>query len=484
MPIFRRNKTQPVDKQSRKDIEATIRRASGVQSINSWQMLLSNYDKEKIGIKTLQYAVDRNGILWKGYNKKARDIIYDWFIIDTPLDGRDVPEDIEETARQFMQEHEVQKTMMRSIYDSLWSGNGYIEYVTDTDKEGESVKIDDQDAIVFDEIKGNLTNIAYIDPLTIKNCKLDEYGEVEYWVQRVNNENRYIHRSRIYQFAFYKKGTNAFGFSPTQIAADIVRYDINSSKSLSELIHFFSHPYAAINTGTTSDKDLADAYSYLEKVAKGKNRIGLAYKKDGDFKLHNPNTFDPSPILNHFYIELSATLEMPMMLLIGEQKGKLTGSEVEMNDYYKHIQALQNIHISPAIFRMFKLLFDERWNYPIQWNPLFTDELHEAEIKKLQSEAVWNLYEKGLIELHEGRQLLREYDIGIPEGGDMDNPDYDEEMDAEFEQPGIPVVEIPDPDSKPSGKSINVRKPTDAELKLIKQERELGKKLIKEGAAK
>lgn len=462
-----------------------LTRASGVRTMMDWDGWMQS--SKKLSNEQLWQAASKNPFLSKGYNKKARDIIYDWFIIDCPLDQKDVPETMEQTANDFIQEQKVQYTFNRMAYDGYWQGNGYFEYVTDMYKEPDSID-KETNAEIYGQLTGKLNNIAYIDPTTIINVSYDEYDEVEYYIQYVKGSKKMLHKSRIGHFAPYKKGNYPFGFSPSEIAYNLVTYDANNTQALAELVHIFSHPWMHLNTGNRSDKDLESGFDVLKKVAAGKNKVGMVTKEGQSFELQNPGTFDPSPILNDFYVRFSAILEMPQMLLIGEQKGKLTGSEVEMNDYYKSIQAIQTLHITPLVSRMFKLLFGDSWSYPINWNDLFTDEKHEAEIKSIQSKYTQELYEKGLIELHESRQLLREYDIAIPEGGDMDNPDYDneedEDMDAVDQLEGIiaaPVKEI----DEPTGKNISIRKPTRKELDLFaRRQRELGEEILKEQGGK
>jgi len=469
MDLFnRKTKKQPTTQALNQydTVTSALKRVSSINTMNSWDTMMNTY--RKLNNSELRFAYDKCPFIYKGYNKKVRDLIYDWFMIDSPLDNTDVPETMETKGQEFIQTQEVQKTLQRALGDMFWQGNGYLEFVTAGNKDPEQ------------PASGELRDIVYIDPTSICNFKLDEYGSVEYWMQKTKQGKIPIHKSRIQHFAFYTKGHNPFGYSPSEVAYELVGYEHNSTKSLSELVHLFSHPFPYFNTGDKSDKSVSDAFKILEQVAKGKSRVGFVGKKDMEFTLNNPSTFDPSPILNHFYVNFSAILEMPMMLLIGEQKGKLTGSEVEMNDYYKSIQALQNIHLTPFITRMFKLLFGDSWNYPIHWNPLFTDEKHDAEIKKLHAEYIWNLYEKGLVELHEARQLLREEDIDVPEGGDMDNPDFDEEQDAEYEQPGIPVFEVPDGEQA-GAKSVAIRDPTTKELNLLaRKRRKLGEDILKE----
>jgi len=159
------------------------------------------------------------------------------------------------------------------------------------------------------------------------------------------------------------------------------------------------------------------------------------------------------------------------MFLIGEQKGKLTGSKVELADYYKSILSNQQIYLSPIYHKMFQLLLGDSWKYEIYWNPLYVDDETEIKNKTLLMEKIGELYSKhSLIDIIEARQLLRENDINIPENGELDEPEEDEDAGDE--------------DDGETGEEWEIRKPTALELEIARKQRILGKKLIDEGAAK
>jgi hypothetical protein len=71
------------------------------------------------------------------------------------------------------------------------------------------------------------------------------------------------------------------------------------------------------------------------------------------------------------------------------------------------------------------------------------------------------LYTYGIVNVDEARQLLREYDVNIPENELLDQPESDENNIEE-----TPIVE---------GKN-HVRKPTDEEIQIAQRLRELGEK--------
>ena len=449
--IMRRQTTK---QQPTIDINKTLARVTGVKTGWQWGLTrfnqdLTNADKKK--------AYFNNPIIFKGINKKARDIIYNGFEIDSPIDGVDVPENIENDIQAFLTEKQIIKKIHHAIIDSLWQGNGYIEWVCAGNKEPEQ------------PLNGKLLDIVYVDTETITGYELNEYGDVEFWKQRIKGKTIKIHTSRLEHIGFYPNGNNPFCISPIEIANRAIKADNDATKSLGDNLDLFGHPFPVINTTDNNNtKQVEDAFNVLKQLGKGKLKVGFAGFKDTKFDLLNPQSPNPQYALQHFYIELAAALEMPMLLLTGSQMSKLTGNEIELNDYYKSIKAIQDIHISPVFHKMFNLLLGDGWKYEIYWNPLYVDEKSEIENKTKIMKEIGELYAKhSVIDVIEARQLLREHGVGIPENNPMDEP----------EEP------VPSEDMQPIQENeeyMTARQPTEEELKIAEELRKLGEKELKE----
>ena len=347
-------------------------------------------------------------------------------------------------------------------------GNGWFEYVCMGNKDP------------MQPLSGKLYDIQYINPSMITGYKLNkDKTDVEYWKYRNGAKTIWIHVSRIGHIGFYYDGDDPFSMSPLEVANLSIKADNDATAALGSNLVLFGHPFPVIKTtDNVNKKQVDDAYKLLEQMKKKNLEIGFAGFKDTTFDLLNPDHPSPKDALYHFYIHLAAAMDMPMMFLIGEQTGQLSGNEVELNDYYKSISAQQEIYLSPIIHNILKLLLGESWRYEIYWNPLFVDEKTELENMTTIMKAVGEMYSlHGLIDVVEARQMLREHDINIPEDGMLDEPEpmnepvQNEPDDAEEEQP----------ENKPE---IKVRRPTQDELAIARKQRELGEKLIREGAAK
>jgi len=427
--------------------------------LSQWDWL-SDFTTE-LSLDDYRKIKNSNPIIRKGFSKKSRDLIFDGFHLDSPVDGEDIPEDIENTLTTFLKEKQITYKMHKAIYDSLWSGkNGWIEWVC------QGNKYPDQ------PLNGKLTDVSYVATGSITGGKYNEEKTmVEYWklarpITYDGKKYKYIHSSRLEPIGFYYDGDNPFSTSIIESARQAIKADNDATKYLGDNIILFSKPWISINTAdNTNRKAVDDAYSYLQKVARKDIKFGYAGFKDTQFNVHNPDAPNPEASLYHFYVELAAALEMPLMFLIGEQKGHLTGSEVELADYYKSIRAIQEIHLSPIYHKMFQMLIGDSWRYEIYWNPLYVDEKTEVENKTKLMKEIGELYSKhGIVDVIEARQLLREWDINIPEQGELDEPENDEgDEEPEDEEDNLPP---------PNG----IRPPTEAELEIARHMRERGKK--------
>jgi len=454
--IFRKEETTTT-KRADNVMASNFARVTGVKTRWSWgdKNPFSN-QLTKTDLKKYYWG---NPIVFKGINKKARDLIVEWFNIENPIDGEDVPEEKEKIINDFVRDKGVKHILSKVIADTYILGNGFFEYNCKGNKEPEQ------------PLTGTLVSLEYINPETITNYKYDETNTfVEYWEQKIGDNKTWIHHSRIGHLAFYTDTDRPMGISPIEVARQAIKGDNENTEALAKNIGLFGNPILTINTTSNNNKnEVDDAFASLAKFKKKIIKVGLAGFKDTKFDMLNPNTPNPQATIYHFYVELAAGLEMPMMLLIGEQKGKLTGSEVELEDYYKGIKALQNIHLSPVINKMCSLLFNMEWNYDIFWNPLYVNEKQEIENKTKIMKELGELYSKhGIVDMMEVRQLLREYGLGIPENGELDEP---EEPDTN-ENVIAPIIE-------PKEESV-LRSPTKQELRLSKELKEKYRRIYEE----
>ena len=417
------------------------------------------------------YIYTHDPITWKGINKKSRNLFNKWFEVDSPIDGEDIPEPIETRVQEFNQNSSLKRKMMQNCVNMLVQGNGYLELQC----------LEPEDIGLETELspQAELIDIAVIDPRTIKqdrvkNEQADKINniqtplpDVEYFVQRQGRgkPNLLVHPSRIIHTSIYNFGDSSYGISPIEVAFKVANSKINSDWALGEILFRFGKPFLVCNIEDGTDEDIEEVFSALGKL---NPKTGFAGTNKYKFQILNPSgVIHPKEFVDAFYTNLACALEMPLMILLGVQKGAVTGSEVDLSDYYNDLASIQETVMTPVLNRIYTQLFGV-WDYEVFWNIIFVDEKTKAEQTKIYAEVIKILYsDSGIIDDITARQMCREWDIPIPE---------EHELDIVEEPIGnIPIVEI-----EPPFEEAKIRKPTQEELEFAERMRSLGEKELVE----
>ena len=180
-PLFKKKAETPTTMNA-------MQRVTGIKTGWRW-----GFDSFKLDLTTTdnKKAFYSDPIIWRGINKKARDLLFEGFKIDSPIDEIEVPNELEREILQFLTEKHVLRKMHQAIVECLYSGrNGWLEYVCAGNKEPEQ------------PLNGKLVDVAYVNCETITGFEFDEDNTfVEYWKTNTKNKNtgKYIkiHYSRL-----------------------------------------------------------------------------------------------------------------------------------------------------------------------------------------------------------------------------------------------------------------------------------------------
>ena len=142
---------------------------------------------------------------------------------------------------------------------------------------------------------------------------------------------------------------------------------------------------------------------------------------------------------------------MPTHILTGIQIGKVTGAEIGTGDYVKDLKDDQELDYNPLLEHLYSMLLKAHgrsWNnYEIIWNPIYIDELSEADILEKRVRAAEMALNGirgagGLIDMEEARRIFNNGQIkldpkkkikvrermesGTPQGGNVGDGDSDD----------------------------------------------------------
>jgi len=285
-----------------------------------------------------------------------------------------------------------------------------------------------------------------LNPEFIKERKKkNKKDNILYWVykENINSDEKYVHPERIVPVIKDKLPHSSFGTSRVDVLANVLKSKLNSDVTSGEILNWFGK---GILDWTITDMDDEQEKSMI-KTAKAHPDTYI-HDQDYSLEVKNPTRIDPKPFYEYFYANIAACLEMPVHMLIGQQIGNVTGSEVGISDYYRDVENNQKLIFSPIVEDIYTRVLKSRnktWRYFLDWNPIFVDELSEAKIVQTRTYSVVQLFNAGIIDAKEARGMLNEGAIVL---------DVDKVPKKERD---IPVIPITDPNIEPQPP---VKKPT------------------------
>lgn len=424
------------------DIALALERSSTPRYVRQEQSFLDG-SRSFLKNKTKELFYQREPLVSAAINKTASKLFFNWFEMDSPKQGRTMKEQIRDDLVQFHTEIELPSKLERLARDAMVFGNGWFELIP---ANGEN----NTEAPVIPE--QGLVDVQIAEPLYFTNTVEwinKKTGEFYYVQWMPNGEKIRWHHTRLIHVPWHTLGTSLFGIGIYERAYRSMIAKLNLDWAIGEIIYRFGKPFIVLKTTGATKKEIQKAYQILQKL---NPRTGFAGTERHEFNILNPSAVDPNPFTEFYYINCAAAVEMPVMVFKGTQKGAVTGSEVDLSDWYSTLASKQRTMFTPVINRINNQYLQGKWRDAVFWNPIFVDEKNESEIFKRKAETIEILFAKaGIITEVEARQIARDWGFPIPD----DDTGFEEE-------PGETVAE--------------------GQPEWI-WERKLGEKLIREGAA-
>lgn len=188
----------------------------------------------------------------------------------------------------------------------------------------------------------------------------------------------------------------------------------------------------------------SDHYDRAEQVVRNINAKSSVTEPPG-FELRTVDSveseYDPTSTYEILYDQICANSEFTKSVLFGTQSGTVSGSEVDIKNYFNKVERMRNNRFEDEFSKILRLYEDwgllnesarqelSEMSYDIHWGPLFKlEKLDEAESMRtavnMASQAVSNY----ILTPDEARNLLEEDWLEVDEGVDLsalDEPDLD-----------------------------------------------------------
>ena len=414
MGLFRRNDVRVEELGKIGDMNIALQQITKERGIIG-EYTADNQQKKKINYKSIEGIFFHEPLTSGGIEKTASKLTSKWCMFDNTLDGETIDENID---RELIQRHKQLNTrnMLRHcIKDSIIFGNGYLEIIPE-------IQSKDSDPRISIRPEMGISKLAPIEPGFIKH-KIKRINENEfYYIHRTESgDESFIHNSRIIHIPWRLLGTMRFGIGVIEIGIKTMLAKINMDWAIGEIIYSFGKPFLVIKTTGGTRKEIKEAYKLLQKI---NPKTGFAGTEKHDFNILNPDTINPDPFAQYYYINQAAALEMPYMSFIGVQKGAAVGSKVDLSDWYDTLKSKQDTKLTPALNTINNYILKGGWDGDVFWNEIYVDEKSQSEIKKTYSEIIKILYQDaGILTDEVAIQMIRDYDIyNVPDDMLLDYP--------------------------------------------------------------
>lgn len=462
---------------------------------------------KKLSVEKCIKVAEQCPLFMKGARKKARDSIRAWHRI----------EHIDKTKKsfaidlfyinQFTRRNNLKKLWETLRVASFTAGDGYLLITFDKDEKTELHDPPAKGACPYKVRLLNSKNIPeigfypkrkeYYEKLVVKHFHyVDDKNDLDYWI----HPDRIIHLENDKLFG-------EFGNSKVNLLRNIIKSSVNIDIATGEILAWFAHGLLDIMQEGCQDPE-------IKKWKKTVDKHPGAYIHDETAKITAlaPQAIDPKPFYDYLVLSIAAAFYMPTHILTGIQVGKVTGAEIGTGDYVKDLKDDQELDFIPLLSRLYEMILKakgRKWdNYEIVWNPIYIDELSEAEILIKRVEAAERAFNGvrgagGFIDMEEARRIfnsgqiildpkkkvkVKESQIQKPEA--PRKPDDDDENEEEsFEDKLVKPTEK----AKKAAKDLGIElDPYKVQLTLsqkamiekrkaqIKKEHELGEEILEE----
>lgn len=428
------------------------------------------YDKGKIDLRTLRKIVLKEPLLYKAIWKKNKDTFKEWFEIKDIDDEEPIKGNDKKIIKNFNRKTDFKHVLTQAGYSANIYGTAFIEKLYD---EHGNIKSSTDPKDSEGNNKNPFIDIKLLDSEKIQRIKEHpkKDDDLLYYVYNdpKTGKQKFIHPNRIKKIVIDKLPNNEFGISKPFILLNILKSKMNFDVSSGEYLDWAGVGFFDVMIENMSDKQKKDA----EKKFKEHPDV-VVHDETYEIDSKNPKSLDPQHFIDYFYVNISACLEMPKHMLTGSEMGNITGSEVGLSSYYGDIENIQKLIFTPVIEDIYSEWFeshDKEWNYELDWNEIFVDELSEAKILQTRAYSAVQCVNSNtpIISVEEARKVLRDGHVEfVPE----DVPDKGDDEGEDMPDPNIE----PQPTTKPEK---NEFKPlTPMQKRMIEVEKELGKREI------
>lgn len=406
-------------------------------------------------------------MMLKAIRKKSRDMFREGWTITSENADEPVDDAVLEIINIFNKNADIQSKLDKIRIDGGIYGDGIAEIIYNEPKK---VKASDPVFEKAEPVDLKVLNVEYVQDIEVKD-------KIEYYVfWKSGAEKQYVHPDRIFHYPHNVMAFSKFGISDYHTAYNTIKSKMTLDLASGDFVDWCGRGKLDINIKAEANEQ------HMKDLAKNMNKPRNVYVHTDkyEYKTLQQSAMAIKEYSDYFIMNIGAVGGVPAHILQGIQPGQLTGSELGFVDYQHEIENEQRIFgkLLKNLYERLLRSHNMEWTYNILWNKGYADEQSEANIFKIRSDATVELVDRFIITPEEARIILVKGIIDDQGKPTIEPEDIPEEPEPE-PAPVIPQIPVQSPNP-----IQEIRHLTEEEKKRIKEQRELGEKMIKEGAAK
>lgn len=400
----------------------------------------------RLSNRELEMAYRSSGVIFKGVNKKARDAIRKGFLLCPDVENRDDRETLNAAASAWMRSVRYLPKAMQALREMFVFGDGFLElgYSGTSASDAEPrpsetlVEVYNVDPMallpVKDEhgaIKAYLTLLApetvpvggqepiqasqMVRPLSVRDVNR---AQVRAWALGkgpLPAGTRAIHPKRIQHFQVntLRDHPDGLGISVIEACYIAATAKLAGDVSAGDVLEWYSKGFFTLNIDYATAEELKAGREQLE-AAKNARKNHFVGGERSHFDIKSPSIPNIKQFYDNFHLEIAAALEMPVMVLLGVQKGTVTGSETDLVDYYEDIRAFQELCLEGTMLEMMQRAL-KRADFSIEWVALYVNQQQEADTAFKRAQATTQLFNGKVLTRREALRFMRDGELPDPE---------------------------------------------------------------------
>ena len=421
-------------------------------------------------LEMLRMIALKEPLVLKAIYKKNKDTFKNWFIVKSKDDKTVVDKKVLNIIDDFDKKSQIRNKMFVAGVCANIYGTGFIEKIY---TEHGNAKADSKPSPT-----SKLINLEVINSECVKERKKSgkPNDEILYPIYREGIGNEIlIHPDRIEVIRIDWLPFSYFGISRINVLSNVLQSKMTADKASGDFVDWAAKGLTDLTIDGMQDEQEKKAAQVLKA-----HPNTLIHDEDYKVQVFSPPRVDLNSFYDYFYVNIAAGLDMPKHILTGSDIGNVTGTEVGVSAYYGDVENIQKLVFTPILERIYTELLQSyglEWDYNIDWNPIFVDELSEANILQSRSYSSTANKSAGIISVEEARQILNEGVVFLDINKVPEPPEKPPEVKPTIE----PNIE---PEEKPAEKVEEVVVShftpflTSVQKEMIDRERELGEKEI------